>query len=110
MNTGTIKEVAYVECHQAVRSYTNHYEYMSYYANRGVEVEHSSPSSDYWSLMYTVKQTRDHPPIMIMGIKVLDCKLTSVNKCFEVEHLRESIDQWTLMYSQKIVDVKRTCH
>ena len=37
---------------------------------------------------------------MKMGIKVLECKLTSVNKCVEVEHLRESIDQGTLMYSQ----------
>ena len=38
-----------------------------------------------------------------MGIKVLECKLTSVNKCVEVEHLRESIDQGTLMYSQKLL-------
>ena len=36
-----------------------------------------------------------------MGIKVLECKLTSVNKCVEVEHLIESIDQGTLMYSPK---------
>ena len=36
--------------------YTNHYEYMSYYVNRGVEVKHSSPSSDYWSLMYTINR------------------------------------------------------
>ena len=34
------------------------YEYMSYYVNRGVEVEHSSPSSDYWSLMYTVNKRK----------------------------------------------------
>ena len=33
--------------------YTNRYEYMSYYVNKGVEVEHSSPSYDYRSLMYT---------------------------------------------------------
>ena len=33
--------------------YTNRYEYMSY-ANRGVKVEHSSPSSDYQSLMYII--------------------------------------------------------
>ena len=39
---------------------------------------------------------------MKMGIKVLECKLTSVNKCVEVEHLRESIDLGTLMYSQKL--------
>ena len=37
-----------------------------------------------------------------MGIKVLKCKLTSVNKCVEVEHLKESIDHGTLMYSQKL--------
>ena len=37
---------------------------------------------------------------MKMRIKVLECKLTSVNKCVEVEHLKESIDQGTLMYSQ----------
>ena len=36
--------------------YTHRYEYMSYYVNRGVEVEHSSPSSDYRSLMYTVNR------------------------------------------------------
>ena len=41
-----------------------------------------------------------------MGIKVLECKLTSVNKCVEVEHLRESIDQGTLMYSQKLLMVR----
>ena len=46
---------------------------------------------------------RDHPPIMKMGIKVLECKLTRLNKCVEVEHLRESIDQGTLMYSQKLL-------
>ena len=73
--------------------YTNRYEYMYYYVNIGVKVEHSSPSSDYWSLMYIV-----NPPIMKMGIKVLECKLTSVNKCVEVEHLRGSINQGTLMY------------
>ena len=71
--------------------YTNCYEYMSYYVNRGVEVEHSSPSSDYRSLMYTVIRHKI-PPIMKMGIKVLECKLTSVNKFVEVEHLRGSID------------------
>ena len=38
---------------------------------------------------------QDHPPIMKMGIKVLECKLTSVNKYVEVEHLRGSIDQGT---------------
>ena len=37
---------------------------------------------------------------MKMGIKALECKLTSVNKCVEVEHLKESIDQGKLMYSQ----------
>ena len=36
---------------------------------------------------------------MKMGIKVLECKLTSGNKGVEVEHLRESIDYGTLMYS-----------
>ena len=62
--------------------YTNHYKYMSYYANRGVEVEHSSSSSDYRSLMYTV------------------------NRCVEVKHLRGSIDKGTLMYSQKLSMVR----
>ena len=51
---------------------------------------------------------RDHPLILKMGIKVLECKITSVNKCVEVEHLRESIDQGTLMYSQETVDGERT--
>ena len=37
---------------------------------------------------------------MKMGIKVLECKLTSMNKCVDVEHLRESMYQGTLMYSQ----------
>ena len=40
--------------------------------------------------------------MMKMGIKVIECKLTSVNKCVEVEQLRGSIDQGTLMYSQKL--------
>ena len=43
---------------------------------------------------------QDHPLIMKMGIKVLECNVTSVNKSFEVEHLKESINQGTLMYSQ----------
>ena len=43
---------------------------------------------------------------MKMGIKVLECKLTSVNKCVEVKHLRGSIDQETLMYSQKLPMVR----
>ena len=43
---------------------------------------------------------RDYPSIMKMGIKVLKCKLTSMNTCVEVEHLRGSIYQGTLMYSQ----------
>ena len=72
--------------------YTNHYEYMSYYANRGVEVEHSSPSSDYRSLMYTINRCEITHQLMKLGIKVLECNLTSVNKCVEVEHLKESID------------------
>ena len=29
---------------------------MSYYVNRGVEVEHSIPSSNYQSFMYTVNR------------------------------------------------------
>ena len=34
--------------------YTNHYKYMSYHVNKGVEVKHDIPSSDYQSLMYTI--------------------------------------------------------
>ena len=57
MNIGMIKEVVYMECHQARRSfYMNRYEYMSYYVSRCVEVEHSSPSYDYRSLMYIVNR------------------------------------------------------
>ena len=41
-----------------------------------------------------------------MRIKVLECKLTSVNKCVEVEHLKGSVDQGTLMYSQKLSMVR----
>ena len=36
--------------------YTIHYDYMSYYVNRGVEVKHSSLSFDYQSLMYTINR------------------------------------------------------
>ena len=43
-----------------------------------------------------------------MGIKVLEFKLTSVNKFVEVEHLRESINQGTLMYSQKLSMVRES--
>ena len=39
---------------------------------------------------------------MKMGIKVLECNLTSVNRCVEVEHLEESIYERKLMYSQKL--------
>ena len=39
---------------------------------------------------------------MKMEIKVLECNLTSVNRCVEVEHLKESIDQGTFMYSQTV--------
>ena len=37
-----------------------------------------------------------------MGLKVLECKITSVNIFVEVEHLKGSIDQGALMYSQKM--------
>ena len=40
---------------------------------------------------------------MKMEIKVLECKLTSVNKCVEIEHLRGSIDQGTLMYFERLL-------
>ena len=53
--------------------------------------------------MYTVNRHEITHRLMKMGIKVLECKLTSVNKCVEVEHLRGSIDQGTLMYSQELV-------
>ena len=72
---------------------------MSYYVNIGVEVEHSSPSSDYQSLMYIVNKceiTTDNEN----GNQGTECNLTSVNRCVEIEHLKESIDQGTLMYSK----------
>ena len=48
MNTGMIKEVAYKEMPLVWKVfYTNRYEYMSYYVNRGVKVKHSSPLSNY---------------------------------------------------------------
>ena len=74
---------------------------MSYYVNKGVEVEHSSPSSDYRSLMYTVNR-RDITTYNENenGNQGTECNLTSVIRCVEVEHLKESIDQGTLMYSQ----------
>ena len=75
---------------------------MSYYVNRGVEVEHSSPSSDYQSLMYIVNRLRS-PTDNENGNQGIECNLTSVNRCVEVEQLKESIDKGTLMYSQKLL-------
>ena len=49
---------------------------------------------------------QDHPLIMKIKIKVLEWKLTSVNKCVEVEHLRGSINQGTLMYFQRLSMVR----
>ena len=43
MNTGMIKEVTYLECHQFGKYSTqNDYEYISYYVTKGVKVKHSS--------------------------------------------------------------------
>ena len=93
MNTSTIKEVAYMKCHQFGRST---------YPTMWIEVSRSNTVvhrliTDHWCIPL---QTQDHPPIMKMGIKVLERNLTSANKCVEVEKLEESIDRGTLMYSK----------
>ena len=57
MNTVTIKEVAYIRDATNLEGLLHkRYEYMSYYVNRGVKVKHSSPSSDYQSLMYIINR------------------------------------------------------
>ena len=72
---------------------------MSYYVNKGVEVEHSSPLSDYRSLMYTINR-REITHNNENGNQGTRVQSNKWNKCVEVEHLKESIDQGTLMYSQ----------
>ena len=62
---------------------------MSHHTNKGVEVEHDGPSSDYWSFMYTINRNQG-----------TECNPTSVNRCVEFEHLKGSINQGILMYSQ----------
>ena len=98
MNIGMIKEVAYMRCHQSGRSSTQ--TDMSTCITMWIEVSRSNIVvhrliTGHWCILLT-----DHPPIMKMRIKVLECKLTSVNKCVEVKHLKGSINQGTLMYSQ----------
>ena len=57
--------------------YTILYEYMSYYVNRGVKVEHSSPSFDYQSLMYALTDARS-PTNNENGNQ---CTRVKTNKC-----------------------------
>ena len=71
--------------------YTNCYKYMSYYVNKGVEVENSSPSSNYRSLMIPLTDVRS-PTNNENGNQGTKCNLKSVNRRVEVEHLNESID------------------
>ena len=100
MNTGTIKEVAYVECHQFRRSYmqtaTSTCPTMWIKVSRLNMVVHRLITG-HWCIPLT--DTR-YPTNNDHGNQGTECNLTSVNRCDEFEHLKESIDQETLMYSQ----------
>ena len=100
MNNGTIKEVAYKWCHQSGKSSTH--TATSTCPTMRIEVSRSNivvhrMITGHWCIPLIDARSSTNNE---MGIKVLECKLTSANKCVEVEHLRESIDQGTLIYSQ----------
>ena len=100
MNTGTIKEVAYMEWHQDGKSSA----WMA-----------TSTCSTMWIDVSRLNIVVHHIIIGHWCIPLIDmryptnndnqnhgteCKQTNVNWCVEVKHLKESIDQGTLMYSQ----------
>ena len=99
MNTGTIKEVEYVECHQSLRSSTqtttSTCPTMWIDVSRSNIVVHGLITS-YWCIPLTnVRSPIDNDN----ANKGTECNLKGKNKCVEVEHLKETINQGTLMYS-----------
>ena len=102
MNIGTIKAISYVECYQYGKSSTQ--TTTSTCPTMWIEVlrlnivVHHLITSHWCILLIDTRSPIDNE----MGIKVLECNLTSVNKCVEVKHLRGSINQGTLMYSQEL--------
>ena len=101
INTGTIKEVSYMECHQSGRYYTR--TATSTCPTMKIDVSRSNIVfhrliTDHWCilLIYTISPTDNEN-----GNQGTKCNLTSVNRFVEVKHLEESIDQGTLMYSQE---------
>ena len=100
MNTGTIKEVAYMECHQAGRSSTR--TATSTCRTRWIDVLRSNIVihhliTVHWYIPLIDTRSPTDNENKNQGTK---WNLTSLNRCVEVEHLEEFIDQGTLMYSQ----------
>ena len=102
MNTGKIKEVEYMKCHQYRRSSTQYA--TSTCPNMWIEASRSNIVvhrliTSHWCI--PLIDTR-YPIDNDNGNQGREWNQTSVNRCVEVEHLRESIDQGTLMYSLKL--------
>ena len=100
MNTGTIKELTYMECHQAGRSSTQ--TTTSTCPTMRIDVSRSNIVvhcliTGHWCIPLTDARS---PIDNDNGNKGTECNITSVNRCVEVEHLEESINHETLMYSQ----------
>ena len=101
MNTGMIKEVAYVECHQSRNSSTqtataSTCPTMWIEVSRSNIVVHHLITSHWCIPLIDARFPNDNEN----GNQGTECNLTSVNKCVEVKHLRGSINQGTLMYSK----------
>ena len=101
INIGTIKEVAYVKCHQSrsssMQTATSTCPIMRIKASRLNMMVHHLITGHWCIPLIDVRYPTDNDN----GNQGTKCNLTSVNRCVEVEHLKESIDQGTLMYSQK---------
>ena len=100
MNTGMIKEVAYVDYHQIGRSSTQ--TAMSTCPTMRIDLSrlkivfHCMVTSHCYTPLTDARSPTDNEN----GNKGTKFNLTSVNRCVEVKHLKESIDQGTSMYSQ----------
>ena len=73
--------------------------YISYHANKCVDVEHGKKSLDYRPLMNVVNQCKTISSLMSMSENVPKYIIWSANKWSYVEPLEISNDQGTLMNS-----------
>ena len=100
INICTIKEVSYMECHQARRSSTQTTTVTC--PITWIKVLRSNMMDQRMTIGHWCKPltyTR-YPTDNDNGNKDTEWRKTSVNVCVEVKHLRESINHGTLMYSQ----------